>query len=185
MTLLHALAELGVRKACDPGWSQQQLDALTEGMPESLRQPSGAFVTLTRDGMLRGCIGYIQPHKPLFEAVFENGYNAAARDHRFAPLTQPELAGLEIEVSVLSPPRPIPSADDFILGEHGIILHKAGRSSVFLPEVAIQQGWDRDETLNHLATKAGLAADAWREGAEFEVFTSETLQAPVGSHLRR
>ncbi len=183
MIQLHALAELGVRKACDAGWSEQRFDALTARLPDALRQASGAFVTLTQGGMLRGCIGYIQPHRPLFEAVFENGYNAAARDPRFPPLREEELAGLEIEVSVLSPPRPIDSPEDFILGEHGIILHKAGRSSVFLPEVATQQGWSREETLDHLANKAGLPMDAWREGAQFEVFTSEIYQAPAGSHL--
>jgi AmmeMemoRadiSam system protein A len=151
---------------------------MLEGLPERLQAPSGAFVTLKRDGRLRGCIGYIQPKKPLYQAVLENGANAAVNDRRFWPVASGELSGLEVEVSVLTPPEPIASYEDFRVGEQGIILRKDGRRAVFLPEVAAEQGWTREETLSHLAQKAGLGPDGWREGASFEVFTSRKYVAP-------
>ena len=92
-----------------------------------------------------------------------------------------ELKDLEVEVSVLTPPRPIASWEEFRVGEHGIILSKGGRRAVFLPEVAVEQGWTREETLSHLARKAGLPADAWREGASFAVFTSTKFGAPYAA----
>jgi AMMECR1 domain-containing protein len=81
-------------------------------------------------------------------------------------------------VSVLTPPRPIGSADEVRLGEHGITLHKDGHTALFLPKVPAKMGWDRDETLSQLALKAGLAADAWRDGAALEVFSTIEYRAP-------
>ena len=151
---------------------------MVEGLPGHLRAPSGAFVTLKRGGDLRGCIGTIEPREPLYQAVLDNGDNAARRDPRFSPVTPPELQDLVIEVSVLSPPRPIDSWEEFKVGEQGIILSKSGRRAVFLPEVATEQGWTREETLSYLARKAGLPADAWRSGASFSVFTTTIYEAP-------
>ena len=148
----------------------QRLNRLLERMPSELEVRSGAFVTLKKNGELRGCIGYILPRKPLYRAVAENGINAATRDRRFLPLRPDELDGLEVEVSVLSPPSPIASHDEFQVGEEGIILEKGGHSAVFLPEVAVEQGWDREQTLSRLAGKAGLPEDAWKEGAALKVF---------------
>jgi MEMO1 family protein len=181
MVLLHALASAAVEAAArddDPG-SRQRLDALRQRVPRVLERPSGAFVTLKIQGRLRGCIGYILPREPLAQAVLENGLNAARHDYRFPPLRAEELPGLELEVSVLTPPRPIASYRDFQVGEEGIILDKDGRSAVFLPEVAVEQGWDREQTLTYLALKAGLPGDAWREGASFRVFRSQVYAAPV------
>ena len=152
-----------------------------DALPARLKEPAGAFVTLKRHGELRGCIGYIEPREPLYLAVLANGDNAARRDPRFNPVEPAELDGLEIEVSVLTPPRPIESWQAFKVGEQGIVLSKAGRRAVFLPEVATEQGWTREETLSQLSLKAGLPANAWQEGASFEVFESTKYSAPYAA----
>jgi AmmeMemoRadiSam system protein B/AmmeMemoRadiSam system protein A len=150
----------------------------TSNLPESLRAPAGAFVTLKRHGELRGCIGTIEPREPLYRAIVSNSVNAALRDPRFDPVEPAELKDLEVEVSVLTPPRPLARWEEFQVGKQGIILTKGNRRAVFLPEVATEQGWTREDTLSHLARKAGLPADAWREGARFEVFTTTKYAAP-------
>jgi AmmeMemoRadiSam system protein A len=140
--------------------------------------PAGAFVTLKKGGELRGCIGYIQPHRPLYQAVLQNGANAARNDHRFQPVAAEELDDLIIEVSVLTLPQKIDSYQEFEVGKQGIVLTKAGRKAVFLPEVAVEQGWNREQTLTNLSRKAGLPASAWREGASFQVFENQKFSAP-------
>ncbi len=135
----------------------------------------GAFVTLTRDGRLRGCIGYIEGIKPLVQAVADNGRSAAVADPRFPPVTPRELADICIEISALTPLTPVSGPEEIIIGRHGVILAKQGRRAVFLPQVASEQGWDRDTTLTHLALKAGLEPDSWRQGADFLVFEAEVF----------
>ncbi len=137
-----------------------------------LLENRGAFVTLTQNRMLRGCIGYIEGIKPLMQAVVENAASAAVGDPRFRPVTPEEIPTLDLEISVLSPLQSVPGPSDIIVGTHGILLDKDGRRSVFLPQVAGEQGWDLETTLTHLALKAGLPADAWRDGAQFQVFTA-------------
>jgi len=182
MALLHRLAALGVGQAVLGPSAERNagIEAILENLPRRLQKPSGAFVTLKRDGQLRGCIGYIQPRKSLVQSVMENSVNAARNDRRFRPVGPSELADLEVEVSVLSPPRRIDSYDEFLVGEHGVILRKEGCQAVLLPEVAVEQGWTREDTLAHLARKAGLYEDSWRDGATFEVFTSIKYAAPYG-----
>lgn len=181
MQWLHQLAVRTVVYAVDRKNEDalSQLSQWLESAPASVQKASGAFVTLKKHGALRGCIGYIQPRKPLFQAVTDNSVNAALHDQRFAPLTANELADLEIEVSVLTPPQSVPSYEHFDVGEEGVILQKNGRSAVFLPEVATEQGWNREQTLTRLARKAGLSADAWRQDAEFRVFRSQKISAPM------
>lgn len=176
---LHRLAVLGIQAAVlgDSDARAQALRTEVAALPERLKSPAGAFVTLKRHGDLRGCIGYIRGVKPLYQAVLENGINAAKNDYRFNPVEPKELEGLDVEVSVLSPLTPIASWDEFKVGEQGITLTKDGHAAVFLPEVATEQGWDREQTLTNLARKAGLPADAWRQGASFEVFTSTQYKA--------
>ena len=102
-----------------------------------------------------------------------NALNAAFRDPRFPALDPEELPEIRFEVSILSAPKPIAGPEEFQIGEHGIILQKNGRSAVFLPQVAPEQGWDRVTTLNYLAMKAGLVANAWQmPDARFFVFTA-------------
>lgn len=180
LALLHRLAVLGVEHAVlgQSAGRDAGIEEILEMIPKHLQEPSGAFVTLRRGGKLRGCIGYVLPRKPLVQAVLENGVNAASNDRRFRPVGPDELRDLEVEVSVLSPPRPIDSYDEFLVGEQGVILHKEGRQAVFLPEVAVEQGWTREDTLSNLARKAGLPEDGWREEATFDVFTSIRYAAP-------
>jgi AmmeMemoRadiSam system protein A len=144
---------------------------------ERLRVPFATFVTLKAGGHLRGCIGSLEPIAPLFESVHDNALNAALRDPRFRPVRSDEVPGLEIHVSILSPIVSIASPDDFKLGEHGIILEKGHHRAVYLPEVAVEQGWTREETLTSLSQKAGLPGSGWRSGAGFSVFSSVVLAA--------
>ncbi|MCP4287523.1 MAG: AmmeMemoRadiSam system protein A [Gammaproteobacteria bacterium] len=177
---LHRIASAAVEAGAKPREPEpmERLKRLLEGVPSELETPSGAFVALEKQGRLRGCIGYIQPHKPLFQTVAENGINAALCDRRFSPLAPGELDGLEVEVSVLTPPETVDSYLYFDLGEEGVILEKNGHSAVFLPEVAVEQGWDREQTLTQLSQKAGLPPDAWRQGASFKTFRSIKYSAP-------
>ncbi len=135
----------------------------------------GAFVTLNRHGQLRGCIGEIAPDRPLCRVVVDRARSAALEDPRFYPVSPAELDDLDVEVSVLTPPVPVPSPEAIQPGLHGVILQKHGHAAVFLPQVATEQGWDRDTMLTQLARKAGLAPDDWKEGASFMVFTAQVL----------
>jgi MEMO1 family protein len=186
LELLHRLAVLGVERAVfgqSDGEDAQIRQALAK-LPPELEKPGGAFVTLWRGGDLRGCVGYVledQLRKPLYRAVLENGINAARSDYRFRPVGPEELNDLDVEVSVLSAPRPIDSPAQFHVGEEGIILKKGEHYGLFLPEVATEMGWDQNETLSALAVKAGLSRDGWRDGASFEVFTTAKYRAPYSS----
>ena len=142
---------------------------------EAMKVPRAAFVTLKKHGALRGCIGDVLPRQPLYRSVIENAVNAAANDRRFRPVTLSECNDLTIEISALTVPKPVPSADQIRLGADGIILRKAGHSALFLPQVAPEQGWTLQQTLEQLSRKAGLPAEAWKEGATFEVFQAEVF----------
>lgn len=139
-------------------------------------QIRGAFVTLNMRGRLRGCIGEIVPRREAWRTVREQALNAAFNDPRFDPLRETELKELEIEISLLTPPRPVASWREIVIGKHGMVLNKGRHSAVFLPQVAPEQGWDLETTLTHLAMKAGLGAQEWREGADYLVFEAQILQ---------
>lgn len=154
------------------------------GVPRTgpLRETRAAFVTLKREGRLRGCIGHILPVQPLWCDIRDNAIAAAVRDHRFPPVTADELPALHVEVSVLTPPRSIPGPDAFEVGRHGILLQLMGRRAVFLPQVAPEQGWDRETTLSYLARKAGLHPLGWKHPeARLQVFEAQVFAEP---HLR-
>jgi AmmeMemoRadiSam system protein A len=179
---LHRLAALRVRDAVGPTEaSRAALEALAGDPPPQVRGSAGAFVTLREGGRLRGCIGYIAPIKPVWQAVLDNAEAAAQRDTRFLPVQPDELDALDVEVSVLTDPVPIPDWTGYEVGRHGIVLVKGSRRAVFLPDVAVEQGWDREQTLAHLARKAGLPADGWREGAQYYVFTNHKYGGPLSS----
>ncbi len=132
--------------------------------------PRAAFVTLNKNSQLRGCIGDIFPRQPLYKSVIINAINASVNDRRFPPVTQEECNDITIEISALTVPEPIALPDDIRIGIDGVVLNKNGRSAVFLPQVAPEQGWDVNQMLTRLSLKAGLPADAWKEGASFLVF---------------
>ncbi len=132
--------------------------------------PRGAFVTLTRRGDLRGCIGFIEPVAPLFKAVQQCAVFAASEDPRFPPVGAGELPEIAVEISVLTTPRKIDDPEAVEVGRHGLILSRAGRRGVLLPQVAVENGWSRREFLSQACLKAGLPADDWKKGATIEVF---------------
>ncbi len=133
------------------------------------------FVTLKKHGELRGCIGNTRPIGTLEQSIIARTVSAAQHDPRFPPVTEEELPAITIEISVLTLPRAVSSADEIVIGRDGVILTKGPRSAVFLPQVAPEQGWSREEMLDQLSRKAGLAAGAWREGARFEVFQAQVF----------
>lgn len=135
------------------------------------RAPGAAFVSITHTGRLRGCIGYVEPIRPLAEAVAECAASAAMSDPRFPPVAPAELPHLNIEVSVLSPLRKIADPKEIEVGIHGICISHQGRRGLLLPQVATEFGWDRDTFLEHTCLKAGLPSDAWKHGAQIQVFT--------------
>jgi len=139
-----------------------------------LKEKAGAFVTLHEHGELRGCIGYIQGIKPLAETVRENACNAATDDPRFPPVQPAELNKIVIEISVMSPLRKVAAPEDVTAGVHGVVLKKGRYQGVFLPQVATEQGWDRETFLRQLGRKAGLDLDAYKS-AELFVFTAEVF----------
>lgn len=139
-------------------------------------QPCGVFVTLNRQGRLRGCIGYLEAVKPLLEAVQEMAVAAAFRDPRFPPLREEELADLELEISILSPMRQIKNIDEIQVGRDGLFLERGTSRGLLLPQVATQCGWDRLTFLRQTCCKAGLPEDAWEDPAtRIYVFSADIL----------
>jgi AmmeMemoRadiSam system protein A len=141
-----------------------------------LREVRGVFVTLTERGDLRGCIGSIIGVEPLAKGVAHQAMNSAFHDPRFPALRPEELDGIEIEISVLTPPTRVPGYEAIEVGRHGVVIEKDGYRAVFLPQVAPEQGWDRETMLSHLCRKAGLGPEEWRRGAKFEVFEAQILE---------
>ncbi len=139
---------------------------ITPGM----KQIMGAFVTLHENGKLRGCIGEIVPRRPLYVAAMAHAVNSALRDYRFSHVDIDEIPKLEFEISALTPSKPVKSCKGIVIGKHGMTIQKNGRSAVFLPQVAPEQGWNLEQTLTHLSMKAGLPPDAWKADAKFTVF---------------
>jgi len=137
---------------------------------DAMKYPRAAFVTLKKNPQLRGCIGDIFPQQPLYKSVILNAINACFNDTRFPPVTEDECESITIEISALTSPQSIASPDEIRIGVDGVILRKDGHSAVFLPQVAPEQGWNIGQMLTQLSLKARLPADAWKEGASFQVF---------------
>jgi AmmeMemoRadiSam system protein A len=147
--------------------------SLPEPPTARLREPGGAFVTLHRHERLRGCIGNLAFDRSLHAVVAEMALAAAFDDPRFPPVEPAECPDLDIEISVLSRPRPA-SASEIVAGWHGVSIQLGARRAVFLPQVAAEEGWTRRMLLEELCGKAGLPAEAWRDPqARLEVFTAE------------
>jgi AmmeMemoRadiSam system protein B/AmmeMemoRadiSam system protein A len=147
----------------------QQSDLNVEAT-EAMREIRAAFVTLEKNSELRGCIGDIFPRQPLYKSVISNAINAAVNDWRFKPVTMEECNDIQIEISALTVPQPVASPNQIRIGVDGVVLNKNGRSAVFLPQVAPEQGWNTSQMLTNLSLKAGLPPDAWKENTSFLVF---------------
>jgi len=129
----------------------------------ALEKPGAAFVTLRKHGELRGCIGTIEPRSPLYRVVQNMAVQAASADYRFEPVTPGELDNLSIEISVLSPPEPLTTPEEIIIGTHGLIIEKSWTRGLLLPQVASERGWTAVEFLENVCLKAGLPPSAWKD----------------------
>lgn len=168
--LLLDFARRAIRQKMETGRSPAP-DSYREETTPAMRKVMGAFVTLhTASGALRGCIGEIAPYRPLYEAVTARACDAAFRDPRFFPLRDNEYGSIRLEISALTPPEPIDDWRRIEIGRYGMTVSKNGRSAVFLPQVAPEQGWTLEQTLTQLCLKAGLRPDDFRSGATFTVF---------------
>jgi len=167
---LLALARESIRR-----YLNSETLPLARGFSPAALVNQGAFVTLKEHGELRGCIGTLYPRAPLGRTVGRMALGAAFQDPRFAPVTLDEVPQLEIEISALTPWRTIPDASAIVLGRDGVVIRKSGRSAVFLPQVATEQGWTREEMLDNLCRKAGLGRGSWKQGAELLTFQAEVF----------
>jgi MEMO1 family protein len=143
-----------------------------------LTATEGAFVTIHKQGQLRGCIGHIVTQEPLYLTVRDMAVAAASQDPRFQPVKSEELGKIDIEISVLSQPRPAKNVDEIKMGVHGVIVRRGPfHTGVFLPQVATETGWSREEFLSQLCSqKAGLPADAWKDPKTvLEIFTADVF----------
>ncbi len=147
-----------------------------EPLTERLKRKQGVFVTLHKHGELRGCIGYVEGIEPLYLAVQDMAISAATEDPRFPPVTASELPDIDIEITVLSPLRRINSPDSVIVGKHGLVIRRGFYSGLLLPQVPVEQNWNREQFLIHTCLKAGLPPDAYKDPkAELYVFTGEVF----------
>ena len=148
-----------------------------EAPPGPLREKCGAFVTLHKMGRLRGCIGYLESLKPLYQTICECAMAAALRDPRFDAVTPEELPVLHLEISVLSPLVEI-APDQVEVGRHGLLISRGGQRGVLLPQVPVEWKWNREQFLEETCLKAGLPPDAWRHGAKIQAFTAQVFGEP-------
>jgi len=135
----------------------------TPSTSEALNRESGAFVTLTKGGALRGCIGYTSAVKPLYMTVRDTATYAALRDPRFAPVSALELPLLEYEISVLSPLRRVTNIEQIKVGRDGLLMKNGESEGLLLPQVPVEQGWERQAFLEQTCSKAGMKRDCWKD----------------------
>lgn len=136
----------------------------------------GAFVTLTINKRLRGCIGYIISDRPLIDTIHDAARHAAFEDPRFAPLTEKELSKVEIEISILSVPFPMNNYEEIEIGKHGLILEEKGRRGLLLPQVPVEHKMNRDEYLDAICEKTGFNAGYWRtKQLKMNLFTADVF----------
>jgi AmmeMemoRadiSam system protein A len=138
-------------------------------------RPGGAFVTLHIHGDLRGCIGHVEATAPLGEVIVRCAVGACSSDPRFPPVSDGELAHLDVELSLLGPLEPVASVDEIEIGRHGLIVEMHWRRGLLLPQVATEWRWDRETFLVQTCVKAGLPRDAWRAGATLRKFEAEVF----------
>jgi AmmeMemoRadiSam system protein B/AmmeMemoRadiSam system protein A len=162
------------RKTLEEYLKTGEVEAVDENkLTEPQKMQMGAFVTLKKDGRLRGCIGRFTADESLYKIIQQMAIAAATEDSRFSKVTYDELAKLDIEISLLTPLKKITSPDEIVLGKHGIYIRKGYRTGTFLPQVATETGWNKEEFLGHCAEdKAGIGWDGWKDA---ELFTYEAI----------
>lgn len=143
---------------------------------EIFMEKAGAFVTIHLNKQLRGCIGYIQGVQPIPETVKEVSASSAFRDPRFTPLSDKEYKDIDIEISIMSPIEDVTDVDDIVVGRDGLIISRGHKRGLLLPQVPVEQGWDKTEFLTHTCYKAGLDGDSWKkEGVKIEKFSAQVF----------
>jgi hypothetical protein len=172
---LHAFAQATVR-----AWARGEPLPPVPDHP-ALQRHTGAFVSLHRDGALRGCIGHLEDDLSLAEVTGRMAVAAARADPRFAPVDRRELEGLTVEISVLSPPE-LATPEEVMPGRDGVLVRRGGRQGLLLPQVAPEMGWGRLDLLEGVCRKAGLARGAWRDPAtELLTFKAQVITGPAGA----
>ncbi len=142
-----------------------------------LQQCSGAFVTLYKNGELRGCLGYVESPRSLKETVAETGWKVAADDFRFYPVDEDELSDLRVEISALSPLHKIRDVEEIQVGEHGIVIEAGAHRGLLLPQVAVKYHWNRLQFLEEACVKAGVSRDAWKKPTtHIFIFSAEVIE---------
>jgi len=169
--LMLALARETIRRYLETGTMP-----LARGFSAALDRPQGVFVTLRKRGELRGCIGQMQPDRPLRVLVGSMALAAAFEDPRFDKVRAAELKELDVEISVLTPFREVAGPQAVVVGRDGVLLQKDRRSAVFLPQVATEEHWTRDQMLDNLCLKGGLPAGCWRSGAKLSTFQADVFK---------
>jgi AmmeMemoRadiSam system protein A len=154
--------------------AKQPLPAIAPTSP-GLNLHSGCFVTIKKNGELRGCIGNFVSDQPLYQLVQEMAVSAATRDPRFYPMKEPDLSEFSIDISVLSPLEQIADVEEIQVGVHGIYIVKGSYRGVLLPQVATEYGWNRDQFLQHTCMKAGLPQDAWQGECDIYIFSAQVF----------
>ena len=147
-----------------------------EKIPESLKKPFGAFVTLKINGTLRGCIGRFISTDPLYDVVRQSAIASAFEDPRFKPLDKADYEKTDVEITVIGPLKRISNINEIVLGKHGIYIKKDLRSGTMLPQVATENGWTVEQFLGYTSRdKAGLGWDGWKN-AELSVYEGLVLE---------
>lgn len=185
LSLGEGVVAVGIARHALAAEASGTVSELPSDLPGPLSEPAGSFVTVSESpsGMLRACIGYPDPIMPLGESVVRSA-RGAVHDPRFPVLTPGEVAACTVEVTVLTPPEDLVYAgvpellESIEIGRDGLILeHRGRRASLFLPQVPVEQGWDKEEYLTHLCLKAGLPGDIWRTGrARFKTFRGQIFK---------
>ena len=139
------------------------------------KSDGAVFVTIKKNGSLRGCIGNVQAVMPLYQSVIKNAIAASSSDPRFPPMTKEELKDIDVEVSILSPLNQLRDVTDIQVGKHGLVIRKGMQSGLLLPQVAAELGWDRETFLEQICAKAGLTKGSWKD-AELYTFTAEIIK---------
>jgi AmmeMemoRadiSam system protein B/AmmeMemoRadiSam system protein A len=143
---------------------------------DRMKEKRGVFVTLKKSGHLRGCIGYIQGIKPIFEAVQDNARSASTEDRRFPPMKASEIDDIKIEISVMTPLKRIASLDEIKVGRDGLIIEHRRRRGVLLPQVATENNWNKEQFLDAICRKAGLPESTWKtEKPIIKIFSAQVF----------
>ncbi len=147
---------------------------------EALQQQAGVFVTLYNKKKLRGCLGLLTSEKSIVENVETMTRRAATTDTRFSPVSAGEADDIVIEISVLSPFQKISSAEEIVVGTHGLFIRQGMHSGLLLPQVAVEYGWNVQEFLEETCYKAGLEHDAWKNpSTEKYIYSAEIISEKV------